>query len=113
MTAFLSPRELFEAQIIEWDNLYQKRKEYELDEMQIYAIEAEKKISQELKNGTPSYDYIMSVSNAFVDGSIWACNIFKRLSLSAIHAYAVLEEKDWFVEELDKIMQDTLEEQYD
>jgi hypothetical protein len=112
MTAFPTPRQMFKDQLIEFDFIYQKRKERELDEMQIYALEAEKKIERELKNGTPSHDYIMSVSLAFMEGSESAVNIFKRLSLDAIHAYAVLEEKDYFIEELEQLDQDHITSQY-
>ena len=113
MVAFLSPREMFEEQLIEWQSTISKRQDYTLDQMQIYAIEAEKKIAMELKNGVNAYDYIMSVSNAIIDGSIWACNIFKRLNLNEMHAYAVLEKKDWFDEELDKLLEENISSQYD
>lgn len=113
MACFLTPREMFDEQIQRWDAEYQRQKDYYIDQMQVYAIEAEKMIARELKGGTDAYDYIMSVASAIIDGSVWAERIFARLGLNDIHAYAVLEQRGAFEEEFDKVLENRIQSQYD
>lgn len=53
------------------------------------------------------------VAFAYCEAVPYALNIFKERRLERIHAYAILDKDEWFQFEMDKILEDRAEAQYD
>lgn len=53
------------------------------------------------------------VAFSFCENLTYAVEIFKTLNLRAIHAYAILENIDWFRDEMDSILQSRSGDKYE
>lgn len=99
MVAFLTPREMF------YD--YQEHMQYEKNEYENRMYDFEKEATDAFKTDMKCNDfnvdtYALCVSYAFLDGCGHAKNLFKRLGLRTIHAYAIHQNLNDFIQEYDE-----------
>lgn len=104
MTSFLTPTEMFREYIDEEYHNANKYRDFIMNEMQIYAIEAEKKMEKELKDASDAHDYIVAIADSFSQDIVFAKNIFKKLGLTKLHAWAVLMNYEWFKEDYEAMI---------
>jgi hypothetical protein len=76
-----------------------------LDKMQEYADFAHRRFSLCVDRSDVA-DYATCIAFAFCEELPSAVKIFHDCRLTAIHAYALLGDKIWFVEELDDCSED-------
>lgn len=105
MTSFLNPRDMFQEYIDEQYENQNKYRDYIMTEMQMYALEAEKKMEKELKNASDAHDYIIAIADSYSQDIVFAKNIFKKLGLNKLHAWAALANYEWFKEDFELLTQ--------
>jgi hypothetical protein len=82
------------------------------DEMTEYKEYAFRKFSLYLDNSDIE-DFSNCVAFSFCENIHYAVKIFQNLKLSAIHAYAIIGNEEWFREEIDLKLQARYEASYD
>lgn len=105
MGGFLTTTEMFQEYIDEQYHNQNKYRDFIMTEMQIYAFEAEKKMEKELKDASDAHDYIVAIADSFSQDIIFAKNIFKKLGLNKLHAWAALANYEWFKEDFEALME--------
>jgi hypothetical protein len=74
------------------------------EEMESYKQEALRKMSIYLDR-SDVLDFSVCVAFSFCENVPSAMRIFKERNLKNIHAYALIENKEWFREEFDKVLE--------
>jgi hypothetical protein len=99
MVAFLTSREMF------YD--YQEHVNCEKDEYENRMLSFDKEAIEAFKKDIKCDDfsidtYALCISYAFLDGCGHARNLFKKLGLRTIHAYAIHQSLNDFIQEYDE-----------